>query len=153
MTLRPIDEFDLYMLSSIFQITGFWTGEGQFAVVLSDGQKVFGELGKSCAAQFLKTVDWWQDAVNETIAVAAIRQDGKVYSVPRPGRHHDVIRLIAEETGEVVDGDQGFVTSTGRFVDRWKGFQIAKTAHQLNAAELKRRKAREFDQLYSEDIW
>jgi hypothetical protein len=55
------------------------------------------------------------------ITHVAIRFRGKVWSLPAPNRHHDVIRLIAEETGvESVDGGctQGFLDSAGRYLNR-----------------------------------
>ncbi len=33
----------------------------------------------------------------ETIETAAILHRGRVWTVPRPGRHHDVIRRIRDE--------------------------------------------------------
>lgn len=58
--------------------------------------------------------------MKETIAKAAIRlTDGRVITADRPGRHSDVIRIVRNEgiKKQQVD-DQGFVTDTGRFVDR-----------------------------------
>jgi hypothetical protein len=74
--------------------------------------------------------------MTETIARAAIQaRDGQVWSVPRPGRHHDVIALMAERPGhdprDCSPERQGFTTSTGRFVGRVEGMQIAKAAGQV----------------------
>lgn len=56
------------------------------------------------------------------IVAAAIRDiDGKVWSVPPPGRHHDVIQLMRAEgyTGPVSGEDQqGFLLNDGRFCRR-----------------------------------
>ena len=86
----------------------------------------------------------------ESIQAAAIRHEGKVWSVPPPGRHHDVIRLIAEarpETLPVKGGiAQGFVTSKGRFVTRTLAGKIALSAGQTVAL-------RWGPHLYSEDLW
>jgi hypothetical protein len=47
------------------------------------------------------------------ITHVAIRFQGKVWSLPPPNRHHDVIRLIVKETGvkyvDARDDDQGFL--------------------------------------------
>lgn len=88
----------------------------------------------------------------ETIERAAIRDDaGVVYSVPRPGRHHDVINhmLDIDDAGFIppVTGEQGFTTSTGRFVGREEAMQIAQAAGQLIA------EPHVPDMLFSEDVW
>jgi hypothetical protein len=56
----------------------------------------------------------------EKIESAAIRLDGRVWSQPKPARHHDVIAFILKSVLGLhfVQGEQGFVTDTGRFVDR-----------------------------------
>ncbi len=89
----------------------------------------------------------------ETVECAAIKFQGVVFSVPRPGRHPDVIRKICRETGVPnVPGinPQGFVTSTGRFVTREEAMRIAITARQpwrdTGPHEGQTR-------LFSEDLW
>lgn len=86
----------------------------------------------------------------ETIERAAIRDDaGVVYSVPRPGRHHDVINHMIDDLkwAPPVVGEQGFTTSTGRFVNRQEAMKIAKAAGQLIA------EPHVPDMLFSEDIY
>lgn len=85
----------------------------------------------------------------ETIDTAAIKWNGRVWSVPRPGRHCDVFRAIWAEMGEVevLGGTQGFVTSTGRFTDRKEGMNIAKAAGQLERGKFQP------NTLFSEDLW
>lgn len=84
----------------------------------------------------------------ETIEGVAIISDGKTYQLPRPKRHHDVIGMIYEQTGQpVVDQGQGFITSTGRYVNRQEGLVIAKAAGQLLE-----RHFHETD-LFSESVW
>lgn len=83
----------------------------------------------------------------ETIEGVAIIQDEKLYQLPRPNRHHHVIRVIYDETQKTVTGKQGFVTSTGRFVDREEGLIIATAANQL----LERH--RHLRELFSESVW
>jgi len=83
-----------------------------------------------------------------TVAVAAIRaMDGKVFSVPRPGRHHDVIALMVKEGYPIpVRGLQGFLLSNGEFVGRLMAARIAKEAGQIKDTQWP-------PQLYSEDLW
>ena len=54
------------------------------------------------------------------IAAAAIIYEGVLYTVPPPGRHHHVIRLIVETTGVRYVGRswQGFIDDTGRSARR-----------------------------------
>ncbi len=84
----------------------------------------------------------------ETIVAAAILHEGEPYSVPPPGRHHHVIRLLDETypgAGPFVE-EQGFMTSRGRFVGREEGGRIALAAGQTPAL-------RWGVDLYSEDLW
>jgi hypothetical protein len=73
----------------------------------------------------------------ETIDRAAIRHDGVTYSVPRPGRHNDVVTLMARRPDHRMShcspSKQGFTTSTGRFVCREEAMRIAQAAGQLIA--------------------
>lgn len=95
--------------------------------------------------------------MTETIERAAIQCDHVVWTVPRPGRHHDVIAYIARDRPWLVPitGEQGFVTSTGRFVGREEAKKIAEAADQIIAScgsdgvPFKR----EHPQLFSEDVW
>ncbi len=83
------------------------------------------------------------------IRSAAIRRnDGFVHE----GAHHcHIIRRVSEELGiRPVTGDQGFVTSDGRFVDRVEGCQIAIKAGQINQARYPHQSDPE---LFSEDLW
>lgn len=66
----------------------------------------------------------------ESIAAAAIMQHGRLYTLPPPARHADIIRVIHHETGKPVGGDQGFVTDAGRFVGRKQAWRIANEAGQ-----------------------
>lgn len=88
------------------------------------------------------------------ILCAAIRDhDGTVYSVPVPGRHHDVIRVMIHEHGckKPVTGDQGFVASDGRFVDREIARRIAVDANQFKRDDP--RVPHHATDLFSEDLW
>lgn len=91
---------------------------------------------------------------NEYIERAAVRHaDGEVFSLPRPARHCNVI-VFMRDSGKPynVPGleerhEQGFVTNTGRFVDRIEARAIAEAAGQL----LERESG--LEELYSEDVW
>ena len=83
------------------------------------------------------------------IAAAAIKYKDIIVSMPRPNRHHNIISAIynlwAIKTGS--NGVQGFITSTGEFVDRKEGLQIARDNNQIiykNGNDLI---------LFSEDMW
>lgn len=87
------------------------------------------------------------------ITHVAIRFQGKVYSLPPPNRHHDVIRLIVEQTGaKYVDAhgdDQGFLASDGLYWRREDALRIARECGQLKPGGLGER----LGELYSEDVW
>lgn len=84
-----------------------------------------------------------------TVCEAAILDhDGTIYSVPRPGRHHDVIRLMADTGCKTpVTGKQGFVLSDGFFADRRFAAEVAIRAGQVKALSFQ-----PYD-LFSEDLW
>ena len=95
----------------------------------------------------------------ETIATAAVRADGVVHTVPRPGRHHTVLNALPNHIGRRAERDQGFVTSTGRFVDRIEGAAIALAAGQVIGRDSEGERTGPSDHLnwppnlYSEDMW
>lgn len=90
------------------------------------------------------------DTAEERIERAAIRHDGHVYSVAAPARHHHVIGQIITLTGAKrvpAESTQGFMTNTGRFVDREEACVIAIRAGQIVT------KTGPANELYSEDLW
>lgn len=102
-------------------------------------------MGEHCPPGFLV-----EDPAREMIVRAALRYKGEIYSTTPPGRHHNVMwTMLASglptESCEIPN--QGFLTSTGRFVDRYEGFRIAKAAGQLW------RKPTPDGMLTSEDVW
>lgn len=69
-------------------------------------------------------------------------------SVPRPVRHHHIIHALARAGMEIpIVGEQGFMTSKGRFVDRDVARDIARSAGQLLG------RASDGQSLFSEDVW
>lgn len=82
----------------------------------------------------------------ETAAV--LLPDGRVFTLPRPYRHCDVVRVMAYlGIPQQGDHEQGFVLSNGRFCRRTPAKRIAQEAGQL----LER--AMNLSELYSEDVW
>lgn len=83
------------------------------------------------------------------VRAAVLHPDGGVYSVPVPGRHHDVIRVMG---ARFRDHEKhcvfGFLTNTGRFVDREEGHRIAKDSGQIIF-----RCGGDSHTLYSENLW
>lgn len=85
------------------------------------------------------------------IVSAAIRDDsGTVWSVPQPGRHHDVIAYMRRSgyKGPVAGPDQqGFVLSNGNFCLRRAAMRVAKKAGQIKGGKAIG------SVLTSEDLW
>lgn len=86
----------------------------------------------------------------QRVTAAAIKDPhtDKVWSVPAPGRHHDVIRHMCQNGYESVPGDfpQGFLLEDGSFVDRWNARRHAIGSAQITHAKYGK-------ELYSEDVW
>jgi hypothetical protein len=82
---------------------------------------------------------------HECIKYADIRWNGEVWL----GQRHDMIMkaIRAVERVQKVVGDQGFVTSTGRFVDRKEAGRIAIAAGQITALKFQKH------DLFSEELW
>lgn len=96
-----------------------------------------------------------EEVTNETTQIThvAIKFNNKVYQLPPPNRHHDIIRLIASENGVGINGPdvQGFVDEDGEFLTRKQAFALACVNGQL-----KRRTdpgTYQGNELYSEDLW
>ena len=81
------------------------------------------------------------------IIESAIRKDGKIYT---GHRHHNIIAKAEEYGlgwGGLKDGEQGFVTNSGEFVNRQDAALIALACGQIR--ELKYSKT----ELFSEDLY
>lgn len=95
----------------------------------------------------------------ERIAASAVRIGDEIFSLPPPARHHHVMQLIWDKLGKtyIEQEMQGFVTDTGRFVDREEGHRIAKAAGQLipRAGGFREGEINDVDgsDLFSEDLW
>jgi len=94
----------------------------------------------------------------EMITHVAIKFHGKTFSLPAPNRHHDVIRLIVDETGvshvDEINGNpdeceaQGFIDETGRFYNRKQAL-----AHALYHEQVRDPSKVRLGMLFSEDLW
>lgn len=85
---------------------------------------------------------------HEQIIGAAIALNDKVYWLPRPYRHHNVLHAIHHHFGEVGEHKQGFMTSTIRYLDRSAALMLAKNNGQLLPDE-----PVHAGQLFSENLW
>ncbi len=90
------------------------------------------------------------------ITHVAVRYEGKVYSLPEPNRHHDVIRHIAEVNGTgnkplvgIYGDNQGFLDESGRYLIRKAALLNAKLNGQLKGPQ----KEIIGGELYSENLW
>jgi hypothetical protein len=87
------------------------------------------------------------------ITHVAIRFQGKVYSLPAPNRHHDVIRLIVEtdptvKTVNAYEDDQGFLDADGRYLNRRQALYNAQKNNQIKPGTTIKA-----GRLFSEDVW
>lgn len=89
------------------------------------------------------------------IKAAAIRtEEGDVWNVPAPGRHHDVIALMRRfgiSVGHIAASEEGFITDANQFVSRAEALYIAVASEQL--LDEHRDLAFKLGELYSEFVW
>lgn len=85
------------------------------------------------------------------ITHVAIQYAGRVWSLPAPNRHHNVIRHIAEQTGDGIRGPdvQGFLDGNGRFLRRAQAYTLARRSGQFQRTP----GGYQGTDLYSEDLW
>lgn len=87
------------------------------------------------------------------IVGVAVRHNDKWYTLPKPKRHHDVIKLIFDQTGEPVHADpdfgQGFFDENGKIYNRKGALTHVKAINQPLTARATCAGGR----LYSEDVW
>lgn len=80
---------------------------------------------------------------------ALLTENGDIFSLPRPARHHDVIQHMVQRgftEQQIALSEQGFTTDTLPFVRRPPAKRIAFKAGQLL-------KETHPTQLFSEDVW
>ncbi len=84
----------------------------------------------------------------EFITHAAIIVNGKIYQLAKPSTHKNCIDLAVSLLGKQVTPDTyGFITSSGRFLDREAALSVATTANQI------RIKMNPKNRLFTEDMW
>lgn len=88
------------------------------------------------------------------LVAAAICYKEVIVSLPRPKRHHEILRMMAkalagegEEFVPVRGETQGFITDTGHFLDRINAKQHAIECGQLDPKKM------HSTILTSEDLW
>lgn len=85
--------------------------------------------------------------------VAAAVYHGVTFSLKAPARHHTILQSMSVVLNlpDVVlaNATQGFLTSTGRFVNRVEAFGVAWRAKQLEHSE----EPKQGPELFSEDLW
>lgn len=81
------------------------------------------------------------------ILTAAIRQSGVIYTLPRPARHHDIIKHMVVDKGipAPITGEQGFIDDHEGFIGRKSAFVIALKCNQVRLESMPK--------LFSEDMW
>lgn len=82
------------------------------------------------------------------VVAAAIRSEatGEIFSVPRPGRHHNVIALMGARFSQ--RDQQGFLLQDGSFVSRRAAMECA-----LRTGQVSRENVYSDRGLFSEDVW
>lgn len=80
----------------------------------------------------------------ERIVKAAVRKNGQVYTGKR---HHEILNNI-KPFGALKGSEQGFVTSTGRFVGREEARRIA-----LDCGQVRKEDLRTNNLIFSEELW
>lgn len=87
------------------------------------------------------------------IVAAAIIYDGVVWTLPRPARHHHIIKAHFEVTQKTGSGKQGFVDEEGIFHDRHEAMAMAIICEQPVRVHPESRPLSRERQLFSEDLW
>lgn len=93
------------------------------------------------------------------IVAVAVRDGNKIWTLPKPARHHNVLWLMRgldpwepiEENRKPgiipAKGEQGFLDHSGEFLDRKQALLVAEACKQLRHPPIAP------PQLYSEDLW
>lgn len=81
--------------------------------------------------------------------VAIKGKSGAMVSLPRPYRHHHIYALAAFMGIDLDDGQQGFITEAGHFVNRKVAYEMVVVHEQPN----RRSGNVTSKELFSEDVW
>jgi len=84
----------------------------------------------------------------QQITYVAIKRHGKIFCLPKPYRHHHIIRMMVEICGipEPIRDEQGFMSNVGEFFTREEAAELALLNGQI-------KKLKTPPKLFSEDIW
>jgi hypothetical protein len=82
------------------------------------------------------------------IVAAAIKIDGRVYGLPAPARHHDIIHMLAERGFKTpIKGVQGFIDDDLGFMERVPArLRVIDEKQKIREPSLTR-------ELFSENLW
>mgnify|MGYP001300164794 CR=1 FL=1 len=94
------------------------------------------------------------------ITHVAIKRNGKIYSLPAPNRHHDVLYSMSEDERNVSDEEedqdiQGFLDDKGNFLNRREAYEMVVNTPQFIRQEKNKDRETYYNgpDLYSEDLW
>lgn len=87
----------------------------------------------------------------QQITHVAVSYSGRIWALPAPNRHLDVVRHIIEQTGSGLYGphSEGFLTEDGTYLDRLTARWIAASSGQFKRAA----GGTQSPELFSEDLW
>lgn len=83
-------------------------------------------------------------------AAAIMGEDGLIYHLPPPARHHHIIKHMADLN--IGREEQGFIDHNGKFFGRISALCIARDCGQLKRDETDPKKY-QGNELFSEDLW
>ena len=149
MKLNPIQQLHLEGRELFTTVHG--RPELSVAFVLADQDDCMGtDVGELALEICRRFNNFVEPMPTHWIERVAIMYEGELYHLPKPARHHDVIREIARLNGVGIQGEdvQGFLDNDGEFVNREQALTIALAANQVLDANNIRA-----DQLFSEDLW
>lgn len=87
--------------------------------------------------------------IEKITAVAITDQStGRIWSLPSPARHGDLVLLLKDYNIVLTGTKMGFLTNLGRFIDRKEGWIVASEANQILSTSSPVGGA-----LVSEDLW
>ena len=82
--------------------------------------------------------------------VAITFDNGCMVALPRPYRHGDLFKVMGQLNIDYVEHEMGFITHTGRFVDRKTAYELTIFSGQFNRRPYDGCK---LEELFSEDVW
>jgi hypothetical protein len=80
------------------------------------------------------------------ITHVAIKYDGKIWALPKPNRHHHIVRMIGGTNGP---DTQGFLDDKEVFLNRREAYELAIRTGQIARCE----GGYTGNELFSEDLW